>query len=87
MHSIDVAGEKYFPANEVAKDLGISRQTLWRWRLEKKIPMGHRFRGRQVVFTSQECDAIREFANRIEPISTTLTNQLGLFNGPSRVTK
>ncbi len=87
MLPLEIDGTKYYRANEIADEVGVSRQTLWRWRLENKIPMGHRFRGRQIVFTLEEYEAIREFANRIEPISTSITGQLGLFNGQKRNTK
>lgn len=71
---------EYFGASEVLKRLKISRQTLWRWRQQGKIPAGHRYRGREVVFSSDEVKAIQEFANRIEPIEPSDNTQLGLFN-------
>ena len=77
-----IEGVDYYPATEVAKSLGISRVTLWRWRHERKIPQGHRLRGRQVVFTRGEVDAIREFALRVEPIDSEAIDQLVLFRSP-----
>ena len=78
---IEVGGIPYFSAGDVAKALGISRQTLWRWRQEGKIPAGHRYRDRQVLFTVAEIEAIKEYAHRIEPIDASAANQLKLFNG------
>jgi excisionase family DNA binding protein len=74
-----IDGVEYFAAAEVVEALGVSRVTLWRWRHEGKIPPGHRLRGRQVVFTKSEVDAIRDFALRIEPIRPEAAEQLPLF--------
>ena len=78
--AIDIAGTSYIAANELLAELNISRQTLWRWRREGNIPVGHRFRDGKVVFTEAEADEIRQFANRVEPIDEAERNQLGLFN-------
>lgn len=80
--AIEVRGTTFFPASAVAKDLNISRQTLWRWRHEGKIPKGHRYRNGQILFSADEVDAVREFAHRIEPIDSG--NQLRLFGGRRR---
>ena len=69
--AVEIEGVHYVSAAELAKEVGVSRQTLWRWRKEAKIPAGHRFRDRQVMFTEPEAEAIREHANRIEPISNS----------------
>lgn len=80
--AVEIEGEVYIGASEVAERLDISRQTLWRWRQEGKIPQGHRYRGRQVLFSETEFDTIRSFANRLEPIQSDFDgNQLGLFGG------
>lgn len=63
-------GIKYLSASFLLKELGVSRQTLWRWRKEEKIPLGHRFRNGHVLFSSQELEVIRNFASRIAPIAT-----------------
>lgn len=77
--AIEIQGTVYYAANEIMEELGISRQTLWRWRRAGKIPRGHRFRDGKVMFTDEERDAIRQFANRIEPITETERDQLKLF--------
>jgi predicted DNA-binding transcriptional regulator AlpA len=64
---IEIAGITYFTATDILRELGPTRQTLWRWRKNRSIPQGRRYRGRQVVFTKQELDAIRQYAHRLEP--------------------
>ena len=71
----------YLTASELLDQLDITRQTLWRWRQEGKIPAGHRYRGRQVIFSEEEVEVIKEFANRIEPIEGSVGGQMNLFNG------
>ena len=66
---VDIAGAEYFSATEVARALGVTRQTLWRWCADGRIPAGHRYRDRQRVFTRGEFDEIRSFADRIHPVS------------------
>lgn len=77
---VEIGGSLYFSATEVAKDVGVSRSTLWRWRQNRKIPVGQRYRGRQVLFSQAELDAVREYAQRIEPIQLGPVEQLRLFN-------
>jgi hypothetical protein len=76
-----INGTQYLTASDLLKELDITRQTLWRWRREGKIPAGHRFRNRQVIFSPEEVEVIRDYANRIEPISDMDDAQLSLFNG------
>jgi len=76
---IEVDGVTYFSPMDIRRDLGVPRQTLWRWRKARKIPQGRRYRDRQVVFTRQEVEAIREYANRLEPFEPTEADQLKLF--------
>ena len=78
---VKVNGTDYLSASEVLATLDVSRQTLWRWRQEGKIPAGHRLRGRNVVFTPEEVEAIQAYANRLEPIDDAPPGQLNLFNG------
>jgi predicted DNA-binding transcriptional regulator AlpA len=77
----EIDGTEYLVASEVVEELGITRQTLWRWRNRGKVPTGRRFRGGQVLFTPAEVRVIREYANRVEPIENTHSGQLRLFNG------
>ena len=58
-----------FVEPEVAQDVGVVRQTLWRWRQDKKIPPGHRYRDRQILYSQEELNEIREFAHKLEPLS------------------
>jgi len=63
-----ISGKEFYTATEVAREVGVVRQTLWRWRHEGKIPAGSRYRDRQILFTRPELDRIREFAHRVEPL-------------------
>lgn len=75
LEPLKIAGVAYFSAADIHRELGISRQTLWRWRKARKIPQGRRYRDRQVVFTKQELELIREYANRLEPAGPSEANQ------------
>jgi predicted DNA-binding transcriptional regulator AlpA len=80
--SIVIEGVPYFSVEEIAKDLGVSRSTFWRWRaLSAELPAGRRYRGKMVVFTKEEVEAIRGFANRLEPVRRPDKTQMKLFNG------
>ena len=70
---------EFFCVAEIAEEVGVSRQTLWRWRNNGKIPIGHRFRDGRVLFTSEEAEEVRRFANRLDPIEEPNRNQLTLF--------
>lgn len=83
--AIKIEGVQYFTGTDVIKEVGVSRQTLWRWRQEGKIPQGHRYRDGRVLFTQTELEAIREFANRIEPINEASASQLKLFGRSTAV--
>jgi predicted DNA-binding transcriptional regulator AlpA len=78
---IEIEGVSFLAAAEVVDMLGISRQTLWRWRQQGKIPQGHRYRGKNVVFTAEQFEQIRQFANRVEEIEDLENGQLRLFQG------
>jgi excisionase family DNA binding protein len=79
--TLKIRGLVYFTASEIAERLAVSRQTLWRWRQDGKIPPGHRFRNRHVIYTPAEVDEIERFANRIDPIDPPDTLQSDLFQG------
>jgi predicted site-specific integrase-resolvase len=52
---------------EAAKQAGISKATLLRWLKERKVPeVARDVRGWR-VFTEEEVDKIREYANTINP--------------------
>ena len=81
--NIEIQGVIYYSASDIMKEVGVSRQTFWRWRQDGKIPQGHRFRDGRILFTSAEVDLIRQFANRIEPPNQVALNQLSLFSQKS----
>jgi hypothetical protein len=78
---MEIRGVNYLSAADITKEIGISRQTMWRWRQEGKIPPGHRFRDGKILFTEEEAIAIRQYANRVDPIDQYQVAQLRLFNG------
>ncbi len=80
MKATKIDGTEYFTVPEVLKELRIARQTLWRWRQQGKIPVGHRYRGRNLLYTPAEIEEIRQYANRVEDIEQTNKDQLRLFN-------
>lgn len=71
---IRINGVNYFTVADLLKELDVTRQTLWRWRRERKVPSGHRFRNHHVVFDLEEVEMIKEYANRVEPIDDTSDN-------------
>lgn len=76
-----IGNVRYFSAVEICKELRVSRTTFWRWRADRRIPNGRRYRGKRVLFNEEELEAIREFANRLEPVEPPNRNQMKLFNG------
>ena len=64
---IEIGGVRYYSTAAVLAEAGVSRQTLWRWRREGRIPEGHRFRNGQLLFTQNEYRGILAYANRVEP--------------------
>lgn len=65
---LEIAGQSFFSASQVAESLRVSRQTFWRWRKHGKVPAGRLFRDGRIVFTTEEVQVIRDFANRLEPL-------------------
>lgn len=72
---------RYITPKEVTDQLGISRQTLWRWRKASLIPQGSKFRGTQVVFSDEDYEKIRSYALRVSPIEQVDSIQLNLNLG------
>lgn len=66
---IQIEGKEYLTVSDLVEELGVSRQTIWRWRQQDKIPQGNTLRGRWVVFTPREVDAIRTFAFQLKPLN------------------
>jgi predicted DNA-binding transcriptional regulator AlpA len=83
---IDIEGTRYFSAADIHRELNVARQTLWRWRKDRKIPQGRRYRDRQVLFTEAEMEAIRDYANRLEPAELADSGQMKLFHATQRRT-
>jgi hypothetical protein len=65
---LEIDGIAYLSVDHVAREVGVSRTTLWRWRQNGTVPVGYRYRGRLTLFTVIELEAIREYANRLAPI-------------------
>ena len=64
-----IDGHTYLSAAEVAAQAGVTRQTLWRWRQQGKVPVGRRFRDKQILFTQDELERVLDYANRMEPVT------------------
>ena len=79
MCPIEIEDLQFISLSELAEELGVSRQTLWRWRNGGKIPAGHRYRDGRVLFTSEQVEEICRFANRIDPIEVPTRDQMKLF--------
>ena len=75
--SIAIEGVEYFTAADIRRELGVVRQTLWRWRRARVIPQGLRYRNKTIVFTREEVEAIREYSNRLEPADSHPTRHDG----------
>jgi predicted site-specific integrase-resolvase len=73
---VKIAGMTYLLATHVAKHIGISRTTLWRWRHEGKIPLGRRYRNGLILFTPNEVEMVRHFADKLEPVTVKRANRL-----------
>ena len=78
---VQIEGITYFSAAEIQEELGISRQTIWRWRQDGKVPAGYRSRNRMLLFTAAERQSIHDFANHLEPVDAVRSSQLRLFSG------
>ena len=63
---MNVNGVDFFTSAEVAAAAGVTRQTLWRWRLDRRIPQGRRYRDRMILYTAAEREEVCQFAHRLE---------------------
>lgn len=64
---VQVSGRDYVHAEEAARLAGVTRQTLWRWRRDRKVPAGWVYRDKQVLYTVEEVTVIKQYAHRISP--------------------
>jgi hypothetical protein len=64
---INIDGSQYLYSKDIMENANISRTTLWRWRKYGLIPEGRLHRGRQIVYTLDEFEQIKQHANRMEP--------------------
>jgi hypothetical protein len=71
----EINSSEYWSAAELIRELRVSRQTLWRWRRLRKIPVGRRFRDGQVLFTASEAESVRHYANKVEPVAAISVNR------------
>lgn len=55
----------YYSLQEIAELLSVSRQTLWRWRQEGKMPQGRSHRGRTLLFSEAELDFVKQRAQEL----------------------
>lgn len=80
---VEINGKEYLQVTEIVEEIGVTRQTLWRWRRDGTIPIGRKYRGRQIIYTPSEVELIRQFAERIEPIDDQHRREKTLFEGES----
>ena len=85
MAALTINGVEYYWATQLLKEIGVSRQTFWRWRHRGQIPAGHRFRDGRLLFTGSEADMIRRFATSVQIAERPASYQGRLFdNGDLR---
>ena len=79
-----VSGTPFYTATEATDIVGVSRQSLWRWRRDSLVPCGRRYRGRELLYTRDEVEAIYAHAHRLERADAAerLALQLDLFSSP-----
>jgi predicted site-specific integrase-resolvase len=77
--AIEIKGLTCSSLSDVAEMIDFIRQTLWRWRQDGKVPPERKYRGRQVIYTTAEPNAIEQFANRIDPVEPSDKVQRDLF--------
>jgi cysteine desulfurase len=76
----NVKGITYYTASEVAKNAGITRQTLWRWRQSGEAPSGRQQKDRRLLFTQEEANLVSGYAQRIGSFSGNSIENVYLDN-------
>lgn len=63
----NINGETYFTIGEVAKEVGISIQTIKRWEMVGKIPCACRLESNKWrVFSTEQVSKITKYANKMK---------------------
>jgi hypothetical protein len=76
---VNINNINYISTAEIITDLSISRQTFWRWRHAKKIPLGYRYRDGRIFYTEDEVELIKQYAHRLEALDQPQPQQMALF--------
>ncbi|MCH6560128.1 hypothetical protein IH799_07225 [candidate division KSB1 bacterium] len=74
---VEIEGQRFYRTNEALKIIGISKATWFRWLKEKKVEdVAHKdIRGWR-LFTEEEVERIRKYANTINILPTQETLNL-----------
>ena len=74
---VEIEGKRFYRTNEALKIIGISKATWFRWLKEKKVEdVAHKdIRGWR-LFTDEEVERIRKYANTINILPTQETLDL-----------
>jgi len=75
-----IDGARFYSLQEVADQVSISRQTLWRWRQEGRVPKGHRHRGRQVLFSERELELVWRQVGNLSLGASSVRSEIYLDN-------
>lgn len=62
---IEIEQIQYLTMTEVAEEIQRSRMTLWRWVKAGHVPTGRRYRNLERLFTIQDLEMIKKYANRL----------------------
>ncbi len=60
--TVENNGREGLRIEEIADALGVTPQTVWRWRRNGSIPISSKNRGR--FYTTEEVELIRQFAEQ-----------------------
>ena len=74
--------KKFYTIRQVAEQVGVHPDTIRRWLRAGKVPEPDRDRNRWRVFTEDEIETIRGFANRRILSSEARQNTLSLTANP-----